>query len=246
MGCEQIREILSAQLDNEDLPGEAAAADTHLATCARCRRWLDDAAAVTRLARIRLPLPDMGIPDTVLDAAPGRGRTRLVAWLRVLLGGVGLVQILAAVAQAATPAMAGMAMSGHAEGASPDHLLHESAAWNLAIGAGFMYIAARRARPAGVVPILTVFVVTLSALSLDDLLAGAVSSGRLASHVLLLAGYAIVVALSRPRLRSDDPPTGTARRHPPRWRLPSVDDNVVDLPRRLRGQPTAHSNHRAA
>ena len=246
MGCDQIREILSAQLDNEDLPGEAAIADGHLTACPPCRRWLDDAATVTRLARISVPQPTTGLPDMMPAPAPRRGRARLVAGLRILLGVFGVVQVLAAIAQVTVPAMAGMTMSGRAEGASPDHLIHESAAWNLAIGAGFVVIAARRTRTAGVVAILTAFVVTLTVFSVDDLLAGAVSWGRLASHALLLAGYALVVVLSRPGLRPDDPPTGATGPHTPRWELPSGDDTVVELPRRLPGQATAYSQHQAA
>jgi hypothetical protein len=109
-----------------------------------------------------------------------------------------------------------------------------------------VFIAARRSRPAGVVPILTAFVAALSLLSLDDVLSGAVAWSRLASHTLILAGYAIVVALSRPGLRLDDPPSGTTTRRTRFLPLTVADDNVVDLPRRLRGQPTAHSKHRAA
>src|SRR5262245_15855613 len=246
MGCEQIREILSAQLDGEELPGEAAAADAHLAGCAACRRWLDDAAAVTRLARVGVAQADAGIPDVVLDAVPGPTRARLVTGLRLLLGLLGGVQILLAVGQVALPAMAAMDMTGHAEGATIDHLVHETAAWNLAVGAAFVFIAARRTRPTGVLPILTAFVAALSLLSLDDILSGAVEWSRLASHTLLLAGYAIVIALSRPGLRLDEPPSGTRRRYAARWRLGSGQDNVVELPRRLRGQPTARQDHRAA
>jgi predicted anti-sigma-YlaC factor YlaD len=246
MGCEQIREVLSAGLDGEAEPAEEAVAEAHLRGCAGCRRWLDDAAAVTRLARVGVALPARGVPETVLDAAPGGGRRRLVTLLRVLLGLLGGVQILVAVAQVTLPVMAGMDMTGHAEGATLDHLIHETAAWNLAVGAAFVFIAARRTRPAGVLPILTAFVVALTLLSLDDMLSGAVSWSRLASHTLLLAGYAILVALSRPAMRLDSPPSGNKRPRTPGWRLGSVQSNVVELPRGLHGRPTAHSEHRAA
>jgi Putative zinc-finger len=45
--CEQCREALSARLDGEDDPDERAEVDTHLAECDECRRWVDEAAAVT-------------------------------------------------------------------------------------------------------------------------------------------------------------------------------------------------------
>ena len=37
MGCEQWREVLSAQLDGEVTPAERVAADAHLDGCAGCR-----------------------------------------------------------------------------------------------------------------------------------------------------------------------------------------------------------------
>jgi predicted anti-sigma-YlaC factor YlaD len=246
MGCEQIREILSAHLDGEAGPEETARAQAHLDGCAACRQWLDGAAAVTRLARLAVQPPMTGMPDVRLDAAPGRIRARVVAVLRVLLAVLGAMQILLGVAQAAMPAMAGMAMSGHAEGATADHLLHETAAWNLAVGAGFLFIAARRTRPTGVLPILTAFVAALSLLSVDDMLSGAVAWSRLASHTLLLAGYAIVVVLARPGRRREDPPAGRTRSGARRWPLGRAADNVVPLRRGLPGQSTVHSGHRAA
>ena len=47
-------------------------------------------------------------------------------------------------------------------------------------------------------------------LSVNDLVTGRVEPARLVSHGFLLAGYLIVVALSRPRLRPDGPPARAA------------------------------------
>jgi predicted anti-sigma-YlaC factor YlaD len=246
MGCEPYREAMSAWLDGEAGADERAATEAHLAVCAACRRWLDGAARVTRLARLGLAVPVTGVAETVLAAAPGRARARLVTGLRVLLGVLGGVQILVAVAQIALPVMTGMPMTGRVQGASPGHLLHEVAAWNLAVGAAFVVVAWRRGGPRGVLPILTAFVAALALLSAEDLVSGAVAWSRLASHLAVLAGYAVVVALSRSALRLDDPPAGSSRDRAPAWRLRPADDGVLDLPTRLRGQPTAHTDHRAA
>jgi predicted anti-sigma-YlaC factor YlaD len=232
MGCGQWREALSARLDGEEDPAQAPLVDAHLAGCAECRQWFEDAAEVTRIARVGPVTPFPGVPDSVLDAAPRR-RTRWAAALRVALGAIGAGQVLLGVAQVTGPAMAGT-MAGamvdaQMEGASVDHLVHESAAWNLAVGAGFLFIAWRRSRPAGVVPTLTAFVGVLTAMSLGDLIDGTVAPSRLASHVLLLIGYAIVVALCRPSLRQD-PPAGTGRRRDrSRWRLDLPAENLVEL-----------------
>ena len=109
--------------------------------------------------------------------------------------------------------------------ASAGHLWHESAAWNLAVGAGFAWIATRRARPTGITPILTVFVAVLTLLSLQDVAAGRVQAGWLLSHAVLLAGYALVLLLATPGLDFGDPPTHHGTR---RWSLRhhDIDDTT--------------------
>ena len=59
--------------------------------------------------------------------------------------------------------------------ATPGHLWHESAAWNVAVGAAFLFIALRRNRPSGLVPMLTAFVGMLApgaTAVIDDLTPG--------------------------------------------------------------------------
>src|SRR4051812_42721597 len=68
MACERWREMLSAQLDGEDDPAARPLVDEHLAGCAACREWLDRAAAVNRLTRPAVPVPDLG--DRILAALP--------------------------------------------------------------------------------------------------------------------------------------------------------------------------------
>ncbi|GAA1526215.1 zf-HC2 domain-containing protein [Dactylosporangium maewongense] len=224
--CAAFREALSARLDGEDEPIEAALTDAHLRRCADCRAWHADAVTATRLFRVQqVPAQPAGVDDLLaaLDAhgvlpaadvppAPasglrrrlalpaswirGRiGRAHVVLALRVLLGGFGAAQFMLGIAQVTTAATAS---DLHGDGAG--HLWHESAAWNVAIGAGFGWIASRRGRPAGALPMLTAFVGLLALLSVNDLLAGRVETERLLSHAFVLAGYAIVIALTRPAL----------------------------------------------
>jgi len=210
--CEECREILSARLDGEDLPGEAAAADDHVAACGACAQWWEAAARVTRLARLSA-VPDPGpvserlAPERLAAAAPGPGQRRLAMGLRWLLGLLGFGQFLLGITQ--------VSLSGtrhaHGGGLSPAHLWHESAAWNIAIGAGFAWIALRRTPPSALLPLLTAFVVMLMLLSANDVWVGTVDGARLVSHALVVAGYLAVVALSRPRFDFGDPP---AQRRP--------------------------------
>nr|BFE65691.1 zf-HC2 domain-containing protein [Dactylosporangium thailandense] len=234
MECERYREALSARLDGEDEPIEPALVDAHLAGCAACRQWEREAQAVTRLVRLQ-PVPGTPPPvESLLAGFKSRkrrvfGKRQLVLTLRVLLGLFGLAQFVLGITQAATAAS-----TNHIHGSG--HVFHESAAWNVAIGAGFAWIATRRATPAGALPMLTAFVALLALLSASDLMNGTVETTRLISHGFVLAGYGIVLALSRPALDPGRPPAG--RQGPPwQWRRPAALDEVpppAPTPSRLR------------
>ncbi|PRY29314.1 putative anti-sigma-YlaC factor YlaD [Pseudosporangium ferrugineum] len=131
-------------------------------------------------------------------------RARVTATLYVALAAVGAVQLILGLDQ-----VGGAASSLHVHSgvdATPGHLWHESAAWNVAVGAGFLFIALRRNRPAGLVPMLTAFVGMLLLLSVNDLSAARVDATRLVSHGFVLLGYLLVVALTRVGGGSAQPP----------------------------------------
>ncbi|MFI5894181.1 zf-HC2 domain-containing protein [Actinoplanes sp. NPDC051513] len=203
MGCERWREMLSAQLDGEDDPADRPRVDEHLAGCAGCREWLDSAATVNRLTRTAVGVaPDlsasiMAAVEKAAETMPApKRRFPLAAALYVALAGVGAVQLILGLTQVG----GGFAGSHvHAAGldATPGHLWHESAAWNVAVGAGYLFIALRRSRPSGLVPMLTAFVGMLLLLSVNDLTGGRVDSTRLVSHGFVILGYLLVVALSK-------------------------------------------------
>jgi len=231
------RVALSARLDGEEPaaggPG-AAALDAHLAGCPDCRRWSREAATVTRLVRLSEVPASPGVPSEILDLAPRPTRARLARGLRVALAALGAGQILIAVTELAGP------MGG--AGDPVIHMTHEFAAWNAALGAAFVFVAWRRTRPATLLPLLTAFVAVLAVMSADDVARGLVGGARLASHGLVLAGYAIVFALSRPSLTFGDPP-GLRRREPSAWRLEEPDDDApqerADLPAAPGADPPA-------
>ncbi|MDG4826356.1 zf-HC2 domain-containing protein [Asanoa sp. WMMD1127] len=270
MDCERIREMLSARLDGEDAPGERELTERHLAGCARCAAWLDAAAAVTRLARtapvppakpvdltaVPTPQPAGSRPsrpdEPSQPGGPGRpsrlkppgSRPRLAIGLRLGLAVIGLVQFLLGAAQ-----VAGLGRDDHAHDAvlGSGHLWHESAAWNLAIGAGFAFVALRRTRPTGLLPTLTAFVAVLTLLSAGDIAAGRVEPGRLASHGFLIAGWLLTFALSRPAFDPGEPPArGTGRR----WTATFDPEPAATTPPRLRlverGTATAATHRKAA
>jgi predicted anti-sigma-YlaC factor YlaD len=233
MGCEQWREVLSAQMDGEETAAELTAAQGHLDGCADCRAWFTAATAVTRRIRTRLVAD---VPDrteailAAVSAAPARpawwrrlgplvaglrnarGRGPLVAGLRSALGLLGAVQLVLGLAQVGRGATADHL---HPTG---QHLWHESAAWNVAVGAGFLFVAVRRSPPAGLLPMLSAFVGTLLLLSVNDLATGSVGGERLISHGFLVVGYLITVLLSRPGLRPGGP-APQRQPTPSRWRF---------------------------
>lgn len=197
MDCTRCREALSARLDGEGSASEGATLDVHLATCAPCRRFSDEAARVTRLARTAVATPEPDVAGAVLASAPRSRRPRLSTALRVLLGLVGLAQAEVALA-AILGAQAGAGSQGVVlQGASVAHFAHESAAWNLALGVGFVWVAWRSPRASGMVPTLATFVGVLAVLVVMDVMAGGVDVARMALHGLVVLGLILVIALDR-------------------------------------------------
>lgn len=196
VNCTQCRESLSARLDGEDSEAERDMVDLHLITCPACQAFADAAARVTRLARTTVATREPDVVAAVLAAAPRSRRPQLIAAARVLLGLVGLAQ-----AELALVDMIGAHNSGHGgvvlEGASVAHFAHESAAWNLALGVGFLWVAYRSSRPSGMVPTLATFVMVLTVLVVMDAMAGGVDAPRLLGHGLVVLGLVLVVVLDR-------------------------------------------------
>ncbi|MEV4416591.1 zf-HC2 domain-containing protein [Catellatospora sp. NPDC049609] len=230
MDCEQVRELLSARLDGEDDPADREAVDAHVGGCAACARWLSRAESVTRLARTAaaLPVPALGEDAlaAVLAAAPApvppRRRWDPAAALRGVLLAVGLAQLLLGVAQISSLAAADRHAHPVVGSVSSGHLWHESAAWNVAVGAALAWLAWRRTRPAALLPVMTAFVVMLSLLTANDALAGRVEAERIMSHGLVLAGYGLLLTLNLRRFRGEDPPA-SRRRPSSGWSLRGGD-----------------------
>lgn len=189
MRCDRFREAVSCRLDAEPLGMSAAALDSHLASCPDCARWAEAAAQTTRLARVDVrPVPDLSAHITANVALPARTVLRRRRWLRIGLLVAGLGQ-LAIGLPALSGDSIGMAMSMHAA--------HEAAAWNLAIAVAFLAAAFIPRRAAGLIPLLATFLVVLTALSIRDLVQGAVTVDRLATHAAILVGLVLLVVLDR-------------------------------------------------
>ena len=195
MQCARFREAISARLDDEPLGMPARELDDHLAGCAACAAWSGAAAQVTRRARLA-PSPE--IPDltvAVLSALPQElpgtaraARSQLLgAALRILLVSVAVAQ-----AALAWPAL----VSGAGAMSAPVHMARESGAWNLAVAAAFLAVAAAPRLAAGALPFLGTLAAVLVPVTIADLAAGHVHADRAAAHVALLAGTVLVAAVA--------------------------------------------------
>jgi predicted anti-sigma-YlaC factor YlaD len=228
--------MLSAELDGEASETETAACREHLAGCAGCRSWYATASAVTALAGATPPQPAVMIDESVLDALPGRRRltaARITVVLRYALGLLGVAQFLLGAAQIGGVADGHLHVSDPIGGTAPNHLWHESAAWNVAIGAGFAWIALRRTRPSGILPTLTAFVAVLALLSINDVITGRVDYPRLLSHGLVVVGYLLLLALGR-RTGEPETPQGDLRGRRSRWRIELDESPPAPDPKPLR------------
>lgn len=193
MTCEPYREAASARLDGEAPGMPSVVLDEHLAGCQECSTWLATATRAGRLLRVSGATPPDLSEQILRDA--GLPAARLLRRRRLLQLGLALVAVLqwALAAPGAWGANIGMDAAMHM-GA---HQAHESAAWNVAVGAALLAVALRPARAAGTAPILLAFVVVLAVLSVPDLLAGAVTGARLSSHAGVVLGLLLVAVLAR-------------------------------------------------
>lgn len=189
MRCDRFREAASARLDGEPIGMSASILDHHLQSCTDCARWVRAATRLTRQARLGTAgVPDLAASITENVVLPARRVMRRRLLLRATLVLVGLAQLAIAVPAISGDSI-GMAMSMHAA--------HEGAAWNLAIGVAFLACALTPRRAAGLIPLLVTFIVVLGALSVHDIAAGAVSVGRICTHLAALAGLLLLIALDR-------------------------------------------------
>jgi predicted anti-sigma-YlaC factor YlaD len=191
MDCATAREAISATLDDEDPGVEVSALDSHLRGCPGCTAWRDEAAAVTRLARLGSAAEAPVVTADVLDGLPAPARSPAVDWPRWALVFSAISQFSIVVSQLflPQPMAAGMIV------APTSHLEHEAVAFNFAVGVALLWGAARPGRARTQLPMLLGFTVPLVALSFVDIAGGQVGWYRLASHVPLLIGVLCTVLI---------------------------------------------------
>ncbi|NUO60680.1 MAG: hypothetical protein HOV78_28775 [Hamadaea sp.] len=227
--CEITRDNLSASMDGAVVSTDGAPlaeADRHLAGCDECSAWWQRVQQLDRLTRtaIALPTPALGEEALAAIVAAAPKRSRLPNVLRIALLCVGLAQFLLGVAQISSLAAGGSHSHDPVVAAvSSGHLWHESAAWNVAIGAALAWLAWRRTRPGGLLPVMTAFVAVLTLLTVNDAIIGRVEVSRILSHGFVLVGYALLLVLNR---RGFGEPPGDRRPKP--WRIGGPSDGIAE------------------
>ena len=173
MDCDEARELISADLDGQLDDEEAMRA--HLAACAECRAWREQAATLPH----RIPSSPVAGPSAV-----PRGFLAY-RWIRIALAWAGILLIAWNVG--------GMATGGSDE--SIQHLWRHQHAFGVALGLTFLVVAWRPDRAYGLVPVAAIFTVALGGAAVIDLVNGTTPLEREARHIVEILGLGLLWAL---------------------------------------------------
>jgi predicted anti-sigma-YlaC factor YlaD len=199
MGCHDIREAISAQLDNElnDEPAAGARIDAHLATCEACRAFAARAADLHRIVRVRAAerVPDLSA--AIVAAAPQPAARRRPAghtwgFARTALAVVALTHLILAL-----PAV----LLGSDPGATI-HVARELGSFDVALAVGLLVAAWQPARAWGLLPLAAALAAVMVGTAALDIARGSAPAASEAHHVLELAGVGLLWLVAREVPRS--------------------------------------------
>ena len=176
MNCETAQAAVSASIDGDH--DVAAAVDVHLNECDECRQWQERAYRLRR-ATLRSAV-DGG--DLEIEGVPSRAG--LYRWVRFALAWAGVLLVLWNVVD--------MFAAGSG---SAIHLERHQAAFGVALGLAFLFVAWRPDRAYGMVPFAATFTLALSLSAIIDLVNGASTLLRESAHLVELVGLALLWVL---------------------------------------------------
>jgi predicted anti-sigma-YlaC factor YlaD len=185
MDCKECREVLSARLDGRAAQQEMAAADHHLRGCAACSTFAADVERLHRAARLAAAPPVPDLTGSILARIGAETRPAGPDWatpVRLLLAAVALLEIAVAL-----PAL----LLGDDAGLSA-HAARHAGSFALAIGVGFLYVAWRPQRAAGVFIISAALMGCLVLASVLDVATGRAAMLSEAQHLPEVAGVLAV------------------------------------------------------
>lgn len=187
MTCERWQQAVSARLDGEDPGVVDALLDAHVAACAQCRQF---AAAADRLDVMVAASSGWDAPDRSADILAAlraerqahRRRGAPDRLPRVALGLVGVAQLVTSV-----PYL--WSLGG-------GHSVRDLAAFQLALGVGFVVAAIRPETAAGLRPTAVALVAILAVVVVGDIAAGEVAAAAETIHVTEVVGVALLWLLA--------------------------------------------------
>lgn len=214
MDCQEVRRALSARLDGEDSGVDDDIVDAHLAGCADCQRWFDEAVAINRKLSVGLaPEIDLQVPDlsdailSTMDQSPRRrvsgwqvaialSRTLVVligvfllVWaVQLLVGTTSADQFLPLTTAANNPA-------GEAQDPVTARLLVDAAASRIALAFGLFWVAWRPQSASGALPILGAYTAFSIGFSTRDLVLGYLTLSTIAAQVLLVTACVSIAVI---------------------------------------------------
>lgn len=186
--CGQWQEAASARRDGEDPGVPLEALDAHLDECAECQGFAARTGELdTLVAAAATPVPDR---STDIMAAVGANRqTRrshvAVSSQRTPRSALALVGVLQLVTSLP-----------HVWSLADGHTGRDLAAFQLALGVGFLVTATRPATASGLVPTAVTLVVVLAIVSVVDIAGGRAAVGAETVHVTEVVGVALLWMLA--------------------------------------------------
>lgn len=190
MNCESACEAISGLLDGEPTGLERSSLDEHLAGCAACRRWREEAHEVTRRVRLASALP-MPVPDPSLIAAAKSVDHRRRWWRSLVFARSALVMVAVGQLLITLPPL--LFGSDHD---APIHVAHEMGAFDMALAVGFLVAAWQPARAYGMRTLVGCAALLLVATAVIDLLAGRTSLSDEVPHLLAVVGWLFLWRIS--------------------------------------------------
>lgn len=186
--CAQVRESLSAALDDEPAALSEQTVRGHVDACGRCAAFADQLGALHRASRVA---PAVAVPDltagilSALAADRADTRDRRRRDLRLLVGFAGVAQVLLAL-----PFLVGVLGAGQ-------HISRDLGALQFALGVGFLVAAWQPFRAVGLLPVAMVVAVFVVLLGAVDVATGQAAPLLELIHLSELVGVLALWALSR-------------------------------------------------
>lgn len=197
MTCRDVRLTLSSILDGEDADQPVAAADTHLAECAECRRWRAVAERVTREVRIQEATEVPDLTERVLAAVHADPAVRTRSAAGVPVGRRRLVLRVAVAVTAVAQLLFSLPALVQALGGGGAHVGHEIGAFDLAVAVGFLLAAWRPEWARPLVPVAVVLSVGLLVTASLDVAHASTGVAHETVHLITVLQASLLWTLTR-------------------------------------------------